>query len=97
MSPLERFGLTLQNPGLPALFESYPTSADSPAANVSSSTRGLPRACATLHVALVDKFSLLLVAVFAFLFLEERPSAGQWIGIALIGAGTLVLALAIKK
>ena len=44
-------------------------------------------------VAPVDKLSLVLVAVFAFLFLGERPSAGQWIGIALIGAGTLVLAL----
>jgi bacterial/archaeal transporter family protein len=43
-------------------------------------------------VAPVDKFSLLLVAVFAFLFLDERPSVREWAGILLIGAGVLVLA-----
>ncbi len=43
-------------------------------------------------VAPVDKFSLLLVAVFAFLFLDERPSVGQWVGILMIGIGVLVLA-----
>jgi bacterial/archaeal transporter family protein len=44
-------------------------------------------------VAPVDKLSVLLVAVFAFLFLDERPSAREWTGIFLIGAGVLVLAL----
>ena len=43
-------------------------------------------------VAPVDKFSLLLVAVFAFLFLGERPSIREWTGILMIGAGVLVLA-----
>jgi bacterial/archaeal transporter family protein len=43
-------------------------------------------------VAPVDKFSLLLVAVFAFLFLDERPSVREWVGILMIGAGVLVLA-----
>jgi transporter family protein len=43
-------------------------------------------------VAPVDKLSLLLVAVFAFLFLHERPSAREWTGILLVGAGVLVLA-----
>lgn len=43
-------------------------------------------------VAPVDKLSLLLVAVFAFLFLEERPSVREWTGILMIGAGVLVLA-----
>ena len=43
-------------------------------------------------VAPVDKFSLLLVAVFAFLFLGERPSVREWAGILMIGAGVLVLA-----
>lgn len=43
-------------------------------------------------VAPVDKFSLLLVAVFAFLFLGERPSIREWAGILMIGAGVLVLA-----
>lgn len=44
-------------------------------------------------VAPVDKFSLVLVAVFAFLFLDERPSKWEWSGIALVAAGVLVLAL----
>jgi transporter family protein len=43
-------------------------------------------------VAPVDKLSLLLVAVFAFLFLHERPSVREWTGILLVGAGVLVLA-----
>jgi transporter family protein len=43
-------------------------------------------------VAPVDKLSLLLVAVFAFVFLGERPSAREWTGILMIGAGVLVLA-----
>jgi bacterial/archaeal transporter family protein len=43
-------------------------------------------------VAPVDKFSLVLVAVFAFLFLGERPSVREWAGILMIGAGVLVLA-----
>lgn len=44
-------------------------------------------------VAPVDKLSLVLVAVFAFLFLDERPSIREWAGILMIGAGVLVLAL----
>jgi transporter family protein len=43
-------------------------------------------------VAPVDKFSLLLVAVFAFLFLDERPSIREWVGILMVGVGVLVLA-----
>jgi transporter family protein len=42
-------------------------------------------------VAPVDKLSVLLVAVFAFAFLGERPSLREWGGIALVGAGVLVL------
>jgi len=45
------------------------------------------------QVAPVDKLSLVLVAVFAFAFLGERPSLREWIGIAMVGAGVLVLAL----
>jgi transporter family protein len=41
----------------------------------------------------VDKLSVLLVAVFAFTFLGERPSLHEWAGILLVGAGVLVLAL----
>ena len=44
-------------------------------------------------VAPVDKFSLVLVAIFAYLFLAERPSTREWIGIAMVGAGVVVLAL----
>lgn len=43
-------------------------------------------------VAPVDKFSLVLVALFAFVFLGERPSAREWLGIGLVAAGVLVLA-----
>jgi transporter family protein len=42
-------------------------------------------------VAPVDKLSVLLVAVFAVAFLGERPSLREWSGIALVGAGVLVL------
>ena len=42
-------------------------------------------------VAPVDKFSLVLVAVFAFLFLRERPSGREWFGIFLVGVGVVIL------
>ncbi|MGO4550271.1 EamA family transporter [Lysobacter sp. 2RAF19] len=38
-------------------------------------------------VALVDKSSVVLVILFAFAFLGERPSARDWMGIALIVTG----------
>ena len=44
------------------------------------------------QVAAVDKASVLLVAVFAVLLLGERPSLKDWLGIALVAAGVLVLA-----
>lgn len=43
-------------------------------------------------VAPVDKLSLVLVAVFAFIFLGERPVAREWLGIAMVAGGVLVLA-----
>ena len=43
-------------------------------------------------VAPVDKLSLVLVAVFAVLFLHERPAAREWVGILMVAAGVLVLA-----
>jgi transporter family protein len=43
-------------------------------------------------VAPVDKFSVVLVAIFAFAFLGERPAAREWLGILLVGAGVVVLA-----
>ena len=44
-------------------------------------------------VAPVDKFSLVLVAIFAFTFLGERPSLREWSGIAMVAGGVLLLAL----
>ena len=44
-------------------------------------------------VAPVDKFSIVLVALFAVVFLKERPSSQEWLGIALIAGGGLTLAL----
>ena len=44
-------------------------------------------------VAPADKFSLVLVAIFAFTFLGERPSIREWSGIAMVAARVLVLAL----
>ena len=43
-------------------------------------------------VAPVDKLSLVLVAIFAFAFLGERPSLREWTGIAMVAGGVLVLA-----
>jgi transporter family protein len=42
-------------------------------------------------VAPVDKFSLVLVAIFAVIFLNERPSPREWCGILLVGAGVVIL------
>jgi transporter family protein len=54
--------------------------------------RALKLGPATL-VAPIDKLSVVLVALFAFVFLGERPSASGWLGIALIGAGAIILAI----
>ncbi len=48
---------------------------------------------AASKVAPVDKFSVVLVAIFAYLFLAERPSARDWVGIAMVAGGVVVLAL----
>jgi len=45
------------------------------------------------RVAPVDKFSLVLVALFAVLFLGERPSMKDWLGIGLVAGGVLTLAI----
>ena len=45
------------------------------------------------RVAPVDKLSVLLVAVFAFAVLGERPTLREWSGIGLVGAGVLLLAI----
>ncbi|WP_404811043.1 EamA family transporter [Actinobacillus pleuropneumoniae] len=45
------------------------------------------------QVAPIDKFSIVLVTLFAVIFLGERPSGQDWIGIALVAAGVLTLAI----
>jgi transporter family protein len=42
-------------------------------------------------VAPVDKLSLVLVAIFAFIFLHERPGLREWLGIIMVAAGVIVL------
>ncbi len=54
--------------------------------------RALKLGPATL-VAPIDKLSVVLVALFAFAFLGERPSGQGWLGIALIGTGAVLLAV----
>lgn len=44
-------------------------------------------------VAPVDKLSVVLVALFAVIFLGERPAYRDWVGIACVGAGVLLLSL----
>lgn len=43
------------------------------------------------QVAPVDKLSVVLAALFAVAFLGERPSLREWAGLALVGAGVVVL------
>ena len=45
------------------------------------------------QVAPVDKLSVVLVAVFAYALLGERPSAQEWLGISLIAGGVLLIAM----
>lgn len=42
-------------------------------------------------VAPVDKLSLLLVAVFAVVFLKEKLNPREWLGVALVGTGVILL------
>jgi transporter family protein len=55
--------------------------------------RALKLGPATL-VAPIDKLSVVLVALFAFALLGERPSAAGWLGICLISAGAVIIATA---
>ena len=54
--------------------------------------RALKLGPATL-VAPIDKLSVVLVAVFGVVFLGERPSWNGWLGIALIAAGAVLIAV----
>ena len=49
------------------------------------------------QVAPVDKFSIVLVAIFAYAFLGERPSLKEWLGIGLVASGVLLLAFAGRR
>jgi transporter family protein len=54
--------------------------------------RALKLGPATL-VAPIDKLSVVLVALFAVVFLGERPSGLHWFGIAMIAAGAVIIAV----
>jgi transporter family protein len=54
--------------------------------------RALKLGPATL-VAPIDKLSVVLVALFGVVFLGERPSMSGWLGIALIAAGAVIIAV----
>jgi bacterial/archaeal transporter family protein len=54
--------------------------------------RALKLGPATL-VAPIDKLSVALVALFGVVFLGERPSLNGWIGIILITAGAVLIAV----
>ena len=45
------------------------------------------------RVAPIDKLSVVMVAIFGVLFLGEKLSVLNWLGIALIGAGAIFVAL----
>jgi bacterial/archaeal transporter family protein len=45
------------------------------------------------RVAPIDKLSVVLVAIFAVIFLGERPTLRDWLGITLVGAGVVALTL----
>ena len=49
------------------------------------------------QVASIDKLSVVLVAFFAVLILGERPTPLAWLGIALVGAGALILSIAATR
>ena len=44
------------------------------------------------RLAPIDKLSVVLVALFAVVFLGERLSAASWAGVALIAAGAMLVA-----
>ena len=53
--------------------------------------RALKLGPATL-VAPIDKLSVVLVALFGVVFLDERPSLNGWLGIVLIATGAVLIA-----
>jgi transporter family protein len=49
------------------------------------------------EVAAIDKFSLVLVALFAVALLGERPSALGWLGIGLVSLGVIFIGIAAAR
>jgi bacterial/archaeal transporter family protein len=45
------------------------------------------------QVAPIDKLSVVLVAIFGVIFLGEKLSATNWLGVALVAAGAILVAL----
>ena len=45
------------------------------------------------RVAPIDKLSVILVAVFGVAFLGERLSGRNWLGVAMVGVGAILIAL----
>jgi len=45
------------------------------------------------RVAPIDKLSIVMVAIFAALFLGEKLSLAAWAGVGLIGAGAILVAM----
>ena len=47
----------------------------------------------TSKVIVIDKFSIVLVAIFAVIFLSEKTLLKDWIGITLVTTGLILIAL----
>jgi bacterial/archaeal transporter family protein len=45
------------------------------------------------QVAPIDKLSVVLIAIFGVVFLGERLSAVNWLGVALVAAGAILVAI----
>jgi transporter family protein len=48
---------------------------------------------AASQVAPIDKLSVVLVAIFGVVFLGEKLSTTNWLGVAMIGGGAVLVAL----
>ncbi len=44
-------------------------------------------------VLVIDKFSIVMVAILAFIFLGEKPIMKDWLGILLVASGLILIAI----
>jgi transporter family protein len=44
-------------------------------------------------VLVIDKFSIVIVAILAFVFLGEKPLVKDWLGILLVASGLILIAI----